>query len=377
MINLAWIISGFYADENDFGGVAAIHNLAKQVSANPDISLTVFALYYPLGKSEFNLYNAKVFTFNQYPYAELTWIRKLNAWREFRKKFDEVNRSREFDLIHSFWAAEPGYVAAKTSSKYNIPLIANICGGELACFPQINYGLQLNYRQRHFIKKTFAAAKIIVSGSEFITKLAGKYFNEPVTGKIRNLPFGVDEKLFNPALYQKSVKADKPLLINIAHSVPVKAHKDLLKALGIVKQTYPNVLLQSYGFDEHNYIKDTAKQFGLENNVKVNGFIDYKLIPGAMRNADVFVLSSLYESQNMSMLEAAFMGLPVVSTDVGVAREITPYISKPGDHASLAENIIKAINSPKPGYKDLHERFSLQSTSNKFTKMYINVLNNF
>ncbi|MCC7158559.1 MAG: glycosyltransferase family 4 protein [Ignavibacteria bacterium] len=374
MINLAWIISGFYADENDFGGVAAIHNLAKQISANPGISLTVFALYYPLSKSEFDLHRAKVFTFNTYPYAELTWIRKLNAWRAMRKKFHEEITRNKFDLLHSFWAAEPGYVAAKLSHKYKIPLIANICGGELARFPEINYGLQLNYRQRHFIKKTFDAAKIIVSGSGFITDLAESYFDKTIKAKIRNIAFGVDEKLFDPALYKKADKAGSPVLINIAHSVPVKAHKDLLKALGIVKHTYPNIFLQSYGFDEHDYIKNTAKQMGLENNVKVNGFIDYKLIPRALCEADVFVLSSLYESQNMSMLEAAFMGLPVVSTDVGIAREITPYISMPGDHTALADNILKAIGSPKPAYKDLHERFSLTSATNKFIELYKRVL---
>ena len=61
-----------------------------------------------------------------------------------------------------------------------------------------------------------------------------------------------------------------------------------------------------------------AKAMGLEQNVKVFKFTDYSNIPYVLHNADVFVLSSIYESQNMSMLEAAFMGLPVVSTDVGL-----------------------------------------------------------
>lgn len=374
MNNIAWIISGFFADENDFGGVAAIHNLAKQICVNPEISLSVFAMYYPLGMKEFELHCAKVFTFNRYPDAVLSWMQKLNVWRALRKKFDEENRKNKFDLIHSFWAGEPGYLAAKASKKHNIPLVANICGGELAHLPEINYGQQLNFRQRHFIKNTLDKARVIVSGSNFITEIAEKIFNSSITGKIRKIPFGVDEKLFAPAIHKNEVSKNNPVIINIANCSPVKEHKDLLTALGIVKQTYPDVMLLVYGHDEKDYVTKTAKSMGLENNVSANGTIDHRLIPNALADADVFVLSSLYESQNMSMLEAAFMGLPVVSTDVGIAREITPYISQPGDCSALAENIIKAVNSPKPEYKDLRERFSLTNTTNKFVGLYKEVL---
>ncbi|MEO8512932.1 MAG: glycosyltransferase family 4 protein [Ignavibacteria bacterium] len=370
MINLAWVTSGFYSDENEFRGAAAIHNLAREISMNPEIQLTVFALYYPFEKNDYNLYNAKVFTFSNYPPEKLTSLRKLRIWQAFRKKFAEEHNRIKFDVIHSFWAGEPGYNASKVSQKFGIPLAANICGGELAAYPEINYGQQLSSLQRYFIGRTFFSADLIVCGSDFIADKASEFYDTSIVQKIRKIPFGVYESRFSEKLFPERSVSPRPVLVNIAHAVPVKAHADLLLALIEVKKQYPGIQLNIYGNDGKGFILHKARTMGLEENVKVFNFIEYNNIPLALHNADVFVLSSVYESQNMAMLEAAFMGLPVVSTDVGVAREITPFISKPRDTISLAQNIIKALKQPKPGYKNLHDRFSLKASAEQYFDLY-------
>lgn len=369
-INIAWVTSGFYADEKDFSGAAAIHLLAREISLAPEIELTVFALYYPFDKNDYTLYNAKVFTFCSYPPEKLTSLRKIKIWKAFRKKFTEEHKSYNFDLIHSFWAGEPGYNASKVSQKFRIPLAANICGGELASYPEINYGQQLSSLQKYFIGKTFNQAETIICGSDFITEKASEFYGSSITQKIRKIPFGVDVSIFSSKQFPEKSKSEHPVLINIAHSVPVKAHTELLSALAEVKKHFPGVQLHIYGNGDKEVILSIARNMGLVVNVNVFNLIEYNKIPAALYRADVFVLSSLYESQNMSMLEAAFMGLPVVSTNVGVAPEITPYISKPGDTFSLAQNIIKAVNEPKPEYKDLLKRFSLGASVEKYINLY-------
>ncbi|NOS84783.1 MAG: glycosyltransferase family 4 protein [Ignavibacteria bacterium] len=369
-LNVAWVTSGFYADENDFGGAAAIHLLARELSQAPEIELTVFALYYPFDKNDYALYNAKVYTFSNCPQDRLTSLKKIKVWRTFRKKFAKENLNRKFDVIHSFWAGEPGYNATKVSHKFNIPLAANVCGGELASYPEINYGSQLKSLQRYFVGKTFEQATTIICGSDFVIKKASEIYNNNIIGKITKIPFGVDESLFCESDDTVEVNTKEPVLINIAHAAPIKAHYDLLLALTQVKLVYPNVMLKVYGNDPNSTIIKQADKMGLDANVQVFSFTNYENIPGILKEANVFVLSSIYESQNMSILEAAFSGLPVASTDVGVAREITPYISEPGNAAALAQNIINALKQQKPAYKDLHERFSLKASAGKYIKLY-------
>lgn len=369
-LNVAWVTSGFYSDENDFGGAAAIHLLARELSQAPEIELTVFALYYPFDKNDYALYNAKVYTFSNCPQDRLTTLKKIKVWRIFRKKFAKENFNKKFDVIHSFWAGEPGYNATKVSQKFNIPLAANVCGGELASYPEINYGSQLKSLQRYFVGKTFEQATTIICGSDFVVKIASEIYNNNITGKITKIPFGVDESLFYGSDDTVVVNTKEPVLINIAHATPVKAHDNLLLALTKIKLVYPNIILKVYGNDPNETIIKQATKMGLSSNVQISAFTDYKNIPGILKEADIFVLSSIYESQNMSILEAAFSGLPVVSTDVGVAREITPYISEPGDAAALAQNIINALKQQKHVYKDLYQRFSLKASAEKYIKLY-------
>jgi len=369
-INAAWVISGFYSDENDFGGAAAIHLLARELSQDPNLKITVFALYHPHLIKEFRLYNVKVLTLNNFPPEKLNRVRKLAAWRLFHKKFSEENRLEKFDIIHSFWAGEPGYNAAIAAKKHNIPLTTNICGGELAAYPRINYGQQLKKTQKYFIDKTMKRADKIVCGCNFIAEKVYAVYGSKIAAKGVRIPFGVDTSAFSPPEVKERTNSADPVLINIAHAVPVKDHFTLLSAIALVKKSYPGVLLKVYGNDTKGYVMRVAEEMDLVSNVNVFGFVEYSQIPQALRGSDVFVLSSVYESQNMSMLEAAFMGIPVVSTNVGVAREITPYISEPGDAHALAENILQAIKQKKPVYKDLSEMFSLKASAVSYRKLY-------
>jgi glycosyltransferase involved in cell wall biosynthesis len=365
-MRIAWVISGFSKDENDYGGAAAIHNLAKEISQQSDIELVIFSLYYPHNQREYNFYAAKVYSFSTgtadpSPYA------KLKIWNSCIKTFNTEHSQKKFDIIHSFWAGEPGYVASKIARKHNIPLIANICGGELAEIKSIGYGSRLKLRQKKLVDKTFQRANRIISGSDYITNKISKYYTKEIAGKAVKIPFGVDEKKFFPEMPARS-RGDNIRLINIANCVPVKAHSDLLKAVSIVKDKYPRIELLCYGRDDNSVLQTMVNEMKLNDFVKVKGFIEYSEIPHALYKADIFVLSSLYESQNMAMLEAAFCGLSVVSTEAGVASELTPYLAKEGDYKSLAAKIAAAIENPKPVYNV--ERFSLINSASRFIELY-------
>jgi glycosyltransferase involved in cell wall biosynthesis len=271
-------------------------------------------------------------------------------------------------------------VASYLSGKHGIPLITSICGGEAAEIPEINYGSRLKFFQKKFVNKAFKNAKVIVSGSDYITGKIQSYYSTSIAAKTRKIPFGVDEKMFYPFKTEAENKSGIKL-INIATAFPVKAHKDLFRALKIVIEKYPDTILECYGSDEKNILKDIVNALGLNNNVKLNGLIDYEKVPSALNDAHIFVLSSLYESQNLAMLEAAFCGLPVVSTDVGIAPEITPHIVTPGDYKALAEKILHVIVNYSEEKKralgkteEIRNRFSSRSSAKKFHELYTSLI---
>jgi glycosyltransferase involved in cell wall biosynthesis len=371
MLRIAVITTGFSKDEADHSGASFMHNFIRELSRNNIAEVTVFALYYPYDSPEYEFYNTKVFSFGSEPSHGKT--AKLKIWRKCRVKFEKEHTLKPFDVIHSFWSGESGYVSAGLSKKLGIPLITTICGGEAAKIPGIKYGSQLKFWQKYFVRKTCQQAKVIIALSEYISDkmkdvYKGKFFN-----KVKIAPFGTDEKMFYP--YGSNLITRK--LINIAGALPVKSHRDLFMAFKIVYDKFPDYILECSGRNDKGTLEELAKDCGVYAVVRINGFIDYEKIPNVLNGADKYVLSSLYEAQNMSIVEAAFCGLPVVSTDVGSAREITAHLADAGDHQKLAEKIIYVIeNLEEEKQKNLAKietlksKFSLKNSVNNFLKIY-------
>lgn len=375
-MRIAVITSGFAKDEKDTGGAAALHNFVKALSLSQGVDITVFTMYYPVDKSEYDYSGVKVYSFARK--NNINKWDKLRIWSALKRKFTEVHKENNFDLIQSLWLGEPGYTAASLSKKHNIPLAAAVCGGELAAIESINYGGRLKYWQNYFIRNTMEQADTVIAGSDFIVNKLKQVYGGKFYFKTNKIPFGADETVFSPGDKKEHTGLN---LVNIANCIPVKAHPDLFRAVQIVKEKFPAITLTCCGRDEHNLLPGMVKQHGLENNVILKGFAEHNNIPGILRSSDIFVLSSLHESQNLSMIEAAFCGLPVVSTQVGAAKEITSYLAEPGNFTQLAEKILFVINDyinikteAEEKIPALTAKYSVSQCNNRFLELYREII---
>lgn len=376
-LRVAWIIPGFFENENDYRGASAVYNLAEELSKNPDAELTIFTLYFPVNQQEYKFYNSVVFSsaFKN----KMSKIDKLEAWLRLKKKFKWEHKKNKFDIIHALWAGEPGIIAARLAKSLGLPLAATICGGELADLPEINYGEQSKFFQKRFIDYALKHADRIISTSGYISEKLKQLYDDNIYQKSVDIPFGVDEEKFIPGQNDNRT----PILINIANAVPVKSHVTLFKALKIVKEKFPEIKLEVYGNDSEDFLDQSVKKYDLSSNVILNRFVSYGDIPQKLNNADIFVLSSLYESQNMSIIEAAFCGLPVVSTNVGIASEVTEHLAKPGEYKELAEKILYLIENLQDERKkalqkrdELVRKFSKREAGKKVYEMYKGMIEN-
>lgn len=348
-----------------------MHNFIRELSKINEIDVTVFALYYPHNKPEYYFYGAKVYSFG-YKYG-IGGIAKLSIWKKCSRKFYIEQELKKFDIIHSFWSGESGYLASKLSKKYGIPLITTVCGGETAAIPEISYGSRLKFWQKRFVKSTFRQASIINALSNYAAAQINEAYKNKYSGKIKILPFGLDEKLFFPN--RNSLPAKK--LINIANAVPVKAHADLFRAFKIVLEKFPDLKLECYGRDDNNVLASLAASCGIEKNVVLYGYTKYEKLPSILNDSLIYVLSSLHEAENMSLVEAAFCGVPLVSTRVGLAAELTENTVPPADYKALALKINFVLNNYEiekqnsvAKIPELNKKFSLGNTVSNFVELY-------
>lgn len=107
------------------------------------------------------------------------------------------------------------------------------------------------------------------------------------------------------------------------------AHKGLdmlIPVLARLCREHPDVHLVLAGPDEEGGMEQVvslAAEHGVEQAITLTGLISGERKLGALQDADIFVLPSRFEGLSIALLEALYVGLPVLVTDqVGLCTEI-------------------------------------------------------
>lgn len=155
---------------------------------------------------------------------------------------------------------------------------------------------------------------------------------------------------------------------------------DILESMQRVNAS--NVEIHLYGDGEIEQLQTLVAQKGLENSVKVCGWIDGSRKDSTFRDANVLLLPSYNEGLPISVLEAMAYGLPVLATDVGGIAEAVEegkngFLIKPGECMELTERIERLANSAdlrlkmgQAGYEIAAERFSLPVIIEQLESLY-------
>lgn len=126
-----------------------------------------------------------------------------------------------------------------------------------------------------------------------------------------------------------------------------------------------------------------ARALDLEDAVRFHGLLTRAEVARLMAAADLFVLPSLVETFGVALVEALAAGVPVVATDVGVARELVDERSgvlvPAGDVDALAEGIDHALArlgdyDSSSAAATVRSRFSPEAVGQQWEAAYRSVL---
>ncbi len=154
-----------------------------------------------------------------------------------------------------------------------------------------------------------------------------------------------------------SISTDRFILGNVAALAPHKDHRTLIKAIELVKEIHPEIVLVIFGEgSEEGDLKRLTKSLNLEEYIIFAGF--HKDIISYMKQFEIFVLSSNLEGLCTSLIDASACGLPIIATKTGGIPEAvldnkTGFLAEPEDHKDLAMKLIKLIED-----EDIRHEFS-------------------
>ena len=101
-------------------------------------------------------------------------------------------------------------------------------------------------------------------------------------------------------------------------------------------------------------LKEIAVELKIAEHVDFAGFVEHGHVPSLMRTFDIYVNSSVYDSESFGVviIEASACGLPVVATRVGGVPEVcidgeTGIMVEPNDPNMLARAIVELASNPQ------------------------------
>lgn len=328
------LVPGFSAGPDDWC-IPALRNLVGQLAA--DVDLHVFALRYPLRPARYEVFGARVTALGG---GDARGLGSVGLWRLTASALVAEHRDRPFDVLHAFWAGEPGFVASLIGRALRIPTVVTVAGGELARLRDIGYGGLLRRAERVKTRLALRLARVVTAGSSLGLAAASPWLGARSRSRVRRIPLGVDLAMFAPAEHGTNGPAR---LLHVASLSRVKDQATLLFAAALLRERRYSFQLDIAGSGPLlGELHSLARRLTLDSVVRWRGEIVHHELPGEYQSADVFVLSSRHEAQSMVALEAAASGVPVVGTRVGVLPELAPAaarVAAVGDAAGLADGI--------------------------------------
>lgn len=231
-------------------------------------------------------------------------------------------------LIHSWLLDATMAVRLACLSNRQLPRVVSLCGPDyepetirFAGWPRWKVEIlrAIDSFSGRFFQETFVAC------SNFIRE-SGKRRLGIQTAQIQTIYNSVDPETVDvsiPKGFRESIGVPKSavLFANVARLDPQKGQTYLLQALKQIESVAPDahLLLIGEGGMERE-LKQLTETLGLTKRVH---FLGVRNDVGAcLKASDIFVFPSVFEGFGMALIEAMFVGLPVIAFDVGPIPEI-------------------------------------------------------
>ena len=236
----------------------------------------------------------------------------------YSKKIDAIIKNLDLDIIHAQHPNLIGSVASRWAKKKKIPLVFTW---------HTRYDLYTDYVP--FLPSKFSAWYMVGKARKFANKadmvIVPTESMMPILEKwgirTKMVPIAtcVDEKQLSNAEGQivrkkYGVREDEALLLVVTRLAPEKNIEFLFLAVCLILKKNPRVkfLVVAGGYLQLK-LEKIVEQENLGRQVIFAGHVSNEEKKNYYAAADIFVFSSLSETQGMVITEAMYMGLPIVA----------------------------------------------------------------
>ncbi|MGV8857312.1 glycosyltransferase [Rhodoglobus sp.] len=180
------------------------------------------------------------------------------------------------------------------------------------------------------------------------TRRAADYLEENTL--VRNViavSCGIDADGYNGNLEPKP----ENLIVFLGRLADEKQIDKLIRAIAIMDPALDAKLEIVGGGELEAKLRSLAASLGIENRVKLTGFVEQDQLRDALQRGSVFAMPSTAELQSISTMEAMASGLPVVAANAMALPHLVHdgengYLFEPGNVEDLAEKLTRVLTLP-------------------------------
>ncbi len=268
-------------------------------------------------------------------------IEKLGILKWIDRRYDRIAKKYNIDI---FWFCHPIYAGISVPYIYTVWDLGHRV---VPFFPEVSLDILWITREKMYQRMIPNASWVLVGNTTGKKEVMDNY---SISGeRIRIAPFPVAD-------FCKGDEAEPPFkLPDYFFFYPAQfwAHKNhvvILHALSYLKKQH-NVKLIVYftGSDKGNkdYIIKMSECLGISDQVVVTGFISDKELKYMYTHATAMIFASFLGPNNMPPIESAFLGCPVILSDIPGHREQMGEAAlyfDPTDEIKLGDCMLKLLD---------------------------------
>lgn len=271
----------------------------------------------------------------------------------------DVITNNNIQLLHVHYAiphASAAYMAKQILAKEgkHIPVITTLHGTDITLV-----GRDKTYRP--VVTFSMNESDILTAVSNNLKEETYKNFD--IRKSIEVIHNFVDVKRFNrkpvDAFKKLIAPNDEKIIVHASNFRKVKRVEDVVNTFLLINEKIPSKLLLLGDGPERSSIEGLARNSNASDAIKFLG--KQEQMEDILPIADLFLLTSEYESFGLAALEAMAAEVPVISTNAGGLPEIIingecGYMSDVGDVLSMSNNAILILQD-----KETHKRFKINA----------------
>ena len=229
--------------------------------------------------------------------------------------------------------------------------------------------------QRQHLSNAYDNASVVIAVSKAL-----KEKMSPLTcNNIEVIPNIIPDYMFEIGKANEKADHSDFLFISVGNLIKRKSFDITIQAFDKVTKDNPNVRLLIVGQGpEDAYLKNLAKQLGVDDRTEFLGQLDNHELAKTLRKCDCFVLPSKFETFGVVYIEAMACGLPVIATRCGgpedFVNESNGVLCEVDDVEGIAEAMRYMYGSKKNYLKKCLNRFAFNLCSEKVFLNKVNLI---